>query len=155
MFYCVLLYRTNRKKTTFFVCFKEVFILQRILKITFILFIIFSFCVSYIYATDIDLNLPANNTVVNENTQNDETNTVDDNSADTSEQDSLPGDEVSSDSDTLPTSNILETQAMQPSAVTTVQSSGLGVTGIINILLITVGIVIILLAIAIIIRLKN
>ena len=155
MFYCVLLYRTNRKKTTFFVRFKEVFILQRILKIIFILFIIFSFCVSYIYATDIDLNLPANNTVADENTQNDETNTVDDNSVDTSEQDSLPGDDVSSGSDTLPTSNILETQTMQPSAVTTVQNSGLGVTGIINILLITVGIVIILLAIAIIIRLKN
>ena len=53
----------------------------------------------------------------------------------------------------IPTTNS-DFDTLQPTDVNTVEESGLGVTNIINILVITVGVILILLAIATIIRLK-
>ena len=121
---------------------------KKVLKVLFIFLILFSFCMSYIYATDIDFNL-----------QNDETNIVEDdnnnvngiqNEADENtvfdENTEIPGDIFDTDS---------TTEALHPSSISTSSESGLSIGNIINILLITVGVIIILLAIAIIIRLKN
>ena len=116
--------------------------LQNFLKIVLVFLLLFSFCISYVYATDIDWNLQGENS--GQNTLQDEnvTGEVQENLSD------IP-DENPSNVDTTPIENLA------PSSVSTVSDSTLGITNIINILLITVGVVIILLAIAIIIRLKK
>ena len=74
-----------------------------------------------------------------ENSVQDDSNTVDDGSVANTED---------------PFTNV-NAETLQPGGITTSAESGLGVTNIINILLITVGVILILLAIAIIIRLKG
>ncbi len=96
---------------------------KKIFKISFILILAFAFCGSYVYATNIDLNLPG---ITSEN--------VVDNSITTP---STPA------------------ETLQPSGVSTSAETELGITNIINILLITVGVILILLAIAILIRLRG
>ena len=127
---------------------------QKVLKILFILFILLSICINYIYATDIDMDLPNNNSNVfdssentNQNIENTITDTNSENTANTLENiaDSIADDDVS-----LPSA-----ETLSPSVISTSQESGLSTTNIINILLITVGVIIILLAIAIIIRLNS
>ena len=120
---------------------------KKVLKILFIFLILFSFCMSYIYATDIDFNLQNNDSSTVQDTNNiDGIGNETDGDAILDENTEIPGDTV--DTDTT-------TEALNPSSVSTAPESGLSVTNIINILLITVGVIIILLAIAIIIRLKN
>ena len=120
---------------------------KKVLKILFIVLILFSFCISHIYATDIDFNLQNNEA----NTSEDPNNTE------------IPGNEVDENSIIDGNAEIPEEpidssttgETLNPAGISTAPESGLSVTNIINILLITVGVIIILLAIAIIIRLKN
>lgn len=133
---------------------------KKITKILFILLLFLAFSITYVHASDININLPgANNNEVSTNTQNNNTdeniesvingvNNVDQNVVDnTNEPDENEDDITDAMSPT-------DTQTLQPSTVTSTPESGLSVTNIINILLITVGVILILLAIAIIIRLK-
>ena len=141
--------------------------LQKFLKIVFILFIISSFCITYVYATDINLNLPGTDTNSTDNINSDTNQEIPDT---TNEQlESPTGNENIEDSPTTNNEEVLDdetvddpsimdstqTETLQPSDVSTAPETGLGITNIINILLITVGVIIILLAIAIMIRLKN
>ena len=114
---------------------------KKVLKILFIFLILFSFCMSYIYATDIDFDLQNNEFSTVQDTHN-----VDGAGNETVENTEIPGDTVDTDS---------TAESLNPSSISTAPESGLSVSNIINILLITVGVIIILLAIAIIIRLKN
>ena len=116
---------------------------QKILKIVFILFILVSLCMPYIYATDIEMDLPDANVLDDTNNINSEIN------------ENALLDENTSDQEDLPTDSDPLAETLNPTTVSTESEGGLSVTNIINILLITVGVVIILLAIAIIIRLKS
>lgn len=129
---------------------------RKIFKISFILILAFAFCVSYVYATNIDLNLPGitsenneqmtNNveTVNNEQTANNVENSI--------KNTSNAVDNVVDNSITTPST---PAETLQPSGVSTSAETELGITNIINILLITVGVILILLAIAILIRLRG
>lgn len=129
---------------------------KKIFKISFILILAFVFCGSYVYATNIDLNLPGitsenneqmtNNveTVNNEQTANNVENSI--------ENISNTVDNVVDNSITTPST---PAETLQPSGVSTSAETELGITNIINILLITVGVILILLAIAILIRLRG
>ena len=110
------------------------------IKIFSIILIIFSILINFygVFATDIDMNLPSAQTnEVEENTE-DIANTDYPISDDTTQADSVLG----------------ESDFISPSSVGTLTEEGLSTSNILSILLITVGIVLILLAIAIIIRLK-
>lgn len=143
---------------------------QKILKVIFILAILFSFCIGYVSATGIDLNLPGTNPDPNQSTSNDMLNnsgnqgnitnnpngSQDDmlNNPNTSQND-LVNDQTINDPFANSTANTyVPTENLSATNVSS-QETGLGMTNIINILLITVGVIIILLAIAIMIRLKS
>lgn len=143
---------------------------QKIAKIIFILLIILSLSISFVSATDINLNLPGtsdgNTTTDNEQdpVENVVNNEVNNNQASTNQTNPPETDQntMTEDNNTLDDAGGLtdpfettDTETLQPGSVTTSPESGLGITNIINILLITVGVIIILLAIAIIIRLKK
>ena len=142
---------------------------KKLIRIILISFVILSIYITFSFATDININLPgtdtnqtnensANNAEANneqvENTVNNE-NVENTNNLVTNEQEnidnSVNGDNTITDGTSQNTPTDVET--LQPSVVTS-NESGLSVTNIINILLITVGVIIILLAIAIMIRLK-
>lgn len=127
---------------------------KKLLKIFLILTIILSFCITYVSASDINLNLPeADTNQINDNTQIN--NEVDNQNIDNS--DNISQNNVDNANDTYTDASITptdSTQTLQPSSIASSSNGGLSVTNIINILLITVGIILILLAIAIIIRLK-
>lgn len=131
---------------------------QKVFKIIFILLLIFSFCISYVYATNIDLDLPGttNNPVEqgsnseNQNSVDNTTNIADDSNTNVPSEDDANSDAVY-DSPSTPS----DSETLNPSAFSSAPQDGLSVSNIINILLITVGVVIILLAIAILIRLKS
>ena len=90
-----------------------------------------------IYASDIDMNLAANTANPTENAVTDNSNTTSQNVDDPQQTpDGTTNDEVAA------------------SSVGTISEEGLGLSNVLSILLITVGVVLILLAIAIIIRLK-
>lgn len=117
---------------------------KKIFKVIFILIIMFSFCTTCVLSSsDIDFNVQD----PNNNSQTGESNMQDD-----------PTDNSQATENLMDTPNAgtssTEPETVQPSGISTSSESGLGVSGIINILLITVGVVLILLAIAIIIRLK-
>lgn len=127
---------------------------QKVLKILFIFIILFIFCMCYVHASDIDLDIPANIPEIIDNSdissennianQNLETTNNSENSGSTVDTNPITGDDITASSETL-----------SPGVISTTPESGLSVTNIINILLITVGVIIILLAIAIIIRLNS
>ncbi len=96
-----------------------------------------------VYATDINMNLTSNEAVPNEVTAGD-VNTVDLES-------SLTDNTVAPDLDASLTS---QEETISASSVGTLSEQGLSLSNILSILLITVGVILILLAIAIIIRLK-
>lgn len=124
--------------------------IKKSLKIFLILLVLFGICTICSSAANINLDLPGiDNTQLTNNTTD---NSIIDNSQ-------IEG-------DTTNTNNILDytepttqdtplddMQTLQPTAGSS-SNSGLSVTNIINILLITVGVILILLAIAIMIRLK-
>ena len=113
--------------------------MSKLIKIFSIILIIFSILISFygvVHATDINMNL-TENVIENENIdETDENAIVDDNLVD----------------DTQVTEYM--STVIPASAVTATVEEGLGLTNILSILLITVGVILILLAIAIIIRLK-
>lgn len=118
--------------------------MSKSIKVLSIVLIMFSFIVSFygVYATDINMNLPTvdqpSNITSLDNNQNIEQ----------SVEDIVPSTE---DVNVNTSSNTAE---IQPSNVSSIVEEGLGLTSILSILLITVGVILILLAIAIIIRLK-
>lgn len=104
-----------------------------------IILIIFSILISFyevVYASAIDMNLVANETS-NESTNDENAITYDNPTDDTGLQSSTTPDEIT-----------------PPSSVSATVEEGLGFANILSILLITVGVILILLSIAIIIRLK-
>lgn len=114
---------------------------KKLLKILFTLLLILSFCITYVSASDINMNLPGTDNNQTENSQNvDNPEENNQNDVDNSQQVDEPS----------PT----DVETLQPSTVNSSPDSGLSAASIINILLITVGVILILLAIAIIIRLK-
>lgn len=104
-----------------------------------IILIIFSMFISFysVYASSIDMNLVSNETS--------DQNTIDNETTDNTNIDDNIGSQVPSESGD---------EIVPPSSVGATAEDGLGLTNILNILLITVGVILILLSIAIIIRLK-
>lgn len=107
-----------------------------------ILLILFSLILSFysvIYASNINMNLASGNSISGNIFQN--------------ANDTLTKENIANDL----TANLIEESPIQtsaPSSVTATAEEGLGLSNVLSIILITVGIVLILLAIAIIIRLK-
>lgn len=107
-----------------------------------ILLISFSLILSFysvIYASNINMNLASGNSISGNIVQN--------------------GNDTLAAENTLdePATNLIEESPIQtssPSSVTATTEEGLGLSNVLSIILITVGVVLILLAIAIIIRLK-
>lgn len=129
---------------------------RKIFKISFILILTFAFCVSYVYATNIDLNLPGITSENNEQTQNN-VETADNEPISNNVEDPTENNEFNTVDNAVDNSipdTSTPTETLQPSGVSTSAETELGITNIINILLITVGVILILLAIAILIRLR-
>ena len=104
-----------------------------------ILLIAFSLILSFysvIYASNINMNLASENSV-SENV----TNTVNNSLVDENITDDL-------------VDNVSQAEVTTPSSVTATTEEGLGLSNVLSIILITVGVVLILLAVAIIIRLN-
>lgn len=104
-----------------------------------ILLIAFSLILSFysvIYASNINMNLASENSV-SENV----TNTVNNSLVDENITDDL-------------VENVSQAEVTTPSSVTATTEEGIGLSNVLSIILITVGVVLILLAVAIIIRLK-
>ena len=130
---------------------------KKLIKILVVLTILLGFSISYVFATDINLNLPGT-----------DKNQIEDNVADTDDNQNIEnptGDEQNVQDNITDQNNIDNENSivdedesssipeqLQPSEISSSSESGLSVTNIINILLITVGVILILLAI--VIRLK-
>ena len=125
---------------------------KKIFKISFILILAFAFCGSYVYATNIDLNLPGITSENNEQMTNNVETVNNEQTANSIENTSNTVNNVVDNSITTPST---PAETLQPSGVSTSAETELGITNIINILLITVGVILILLAIAILIRLRG
>ena len=120
--------------------------MSKIFKITLILFVILSSIYSFSLATDIDMNITADDNDTTENlTTNTITNTVNNNR--------IENEEAEDSSNVTNTDNGFTTITSVDKSST--QDDGLGLSNILNILLIVVGVVLILLAIAILIRLHS
>lgn len=118
---------------------------------TILAIIIFLFVLLFgtnIYAVDIDMNLTNIDTLSNNDVSNSNTNT------NTSANTSSNKTNTSTNSTTNTSSNTTNTSATV-SSVSSLPESELGLTNILNILLITVGFILILLAIAILIKLRK
>ena len=113
--------------------------MSKILRVFFSLLIVFSLIISCysVYATDIDMNLTPDTSA---SEQNADTNIINDTN------------QIDNTGMQTPTDNNAAT--LNPSSVGSVQEEGLGISSILSIFLITIGVILILLAIAIIIRLK-
>ena len=120
--------------------------MSKISKIICVLIIIFLIANVTSLATSIDMNLTRE-----ENVQNtDEMNDINTNSADINNQTDSDG---AQDTITSAQDNIGGTAA--PSSVSSIAQENMSFSNILNILIITVGVILILLAIAILIRLKG
>ena len=138
---------------------------KKSLKIFLNLLVIFSLCTICSSAANINLNLPgtdntqSNNSINSEEPINNQTasNQVTDNNttnANITDNNAINSNNIVDNNDTtIPDNPLDDMQTLQP-ATNESSNSGLSVTNIINILLITVGVILILLAIAIMIRLK-
>lgn len=108
--------------------------MSKFLKIPIILFVFLLFICSFSYATDINMNLAAPET--DSEDLNVTTNEVDNQNLISTPNDPLSG-------------------SMSPTDVSSITEENMSFSNILNILIITVGVIIILLAIAILIRLKG
>ena len=122
--------------------------MSKTLKITLVLFIILCSICSFSLATDIDMNISADNSdnvisVTNNTALNTTTNTINKNN--TVKTNSISGQEADTLSQSTTVSSVNQSST----------DDGLGLSNILNILLIVVGVVLILLAIAILIRLHS
>lgn len=127
--------------------------LKKLLKTVLMLAIILLFGISYVFATDINLNLPSIDANAETNQNSDTTNTesnqnmIDNQTA--VNENVVDNTTINSTYDTL-----RDYETLQPASVNSTVQTGLTTSDIINILLITVGVILILLAIAIMIRLR-
>lgn len=115
------------------------------IKLFSIILIIFSIIFSFygVYATDIDMNIPGN---ADTNPNPEDANAIVDDT------EVPPADTTTPE--IPPTQDQSGVSIITPSSVDSIEEETLSFTNILNILLITVGVILILLAIAIIIRLK-
>lgn len=123
-----------------------------VLRVSLILLMVFVFCVSLVHASsDINFDLPGvdNSTPNTETSDNNENSNSNNNQIDN-------GTVVDDNTDTdIDVSSPSETEVLQSAGVSSAPETGLSTTNIINILLIAVGVILILLAIAILIRLNG
>ena len=122
--------------------------MSKTLKITLVLFIILCSICSFSLATDIDMNISADNSdsvtsMSNNAASNTTTNTINKNN--TIKTNSVSSQEVDTLSEQTTVSSVKQSST----------DDGLGLSNILNILLIVVGVVLILLAIAILIRIHG
>lgn len=115
--------------------------MSKTLKIALVLFIILVSICSFSLATDIDMNITADD---NNTTENITTNTVNNNTIE-DEEDEINNAITDTDNEYTTISSVKETST----------DEGLSLSNVLNILLIVVGVVLILLAIAILIRLYS
>lgn len=127
--------------------------MSKVFKIFLVLILSFIFCLNFVYASNVTMDLPNNNSEsVDENVTNNE-NTTNTDSNSSLENEYLNG-APEEDNTALPEDPLEDAYSHEQAVGISTNSSGLSVSSIINILLIAVGIIIIFLAIAIIIRLK-
>lgn len=127
--------------------------MSKVFKILLVLILSFIFCISFVHASDVTMDLPSDDTSMGETS-----NEADNENLDNTIEDNSLADEYlegSTDENTaLPEDPLANAYSHEQAVGISNNSSGLSISSIINILLIAVGIIIIFLAIAIIIRLK-
>ena len=130
--------------------------MSKVFKIFLVLTLSFIFCVSFVYASDVTMDLPSNDTEASDEevTDSETTNGETANTTDNSLADEYLEGAPEEDNTTLPEDPLADAYSHEQAVGISTNSSGLSASSIINILLIAVGIIIIFLAIAIIIRLK-
>lgn len=130
--------------------------MSKVFKIFLVLTLSFIFCVSFVYASDVTMDLPSNDTEASDEevTDSETTNGETANTTDNSLADEYLNGAPEEDNTTLPEDPLADAYSHEQAVGISTNSSGLSASSIINILLIAVGIIIIFLAIAIIIRLK-
>ena len=125
--------------------------MSKVFKIFLVLTLSFIFCVSFVYASDVTMDLPDSDSTSNSSEENStDSNVTDDNSLADEYLNGAPEEENTA----LPEDPLADAYSHEQAVGISTNSSGLSASSIINILLIAVGIIIIFLAIAIIIRLK-
>lgn len=125
--------------------------MSKVFKIFLVLMLSFVFCMSFVYASDVTMDLPDSDSTSNSSEENStDSNVTDDNSLADEYLNGAPEEENTA----LPEDPLADAYSHEQAVGISTNSSGLSVSSIINILLIAVGIIIIFLAIAIIIRLK-
>lgn len=128
---------------------------KKSLKIFLILLVLFSVCTIYSSASNINLDLPGIDNTQTNNETVDNNQMVDNNQVtDNTQNNTIDTNNIQDNTEpTTPDNPLDDMQTLEPTTNDS-SNSGLSVTNIINILLITVGVILILLAIAIMIRLK-
>lgn len=125
--------------------------MSKVFKIFLVLTLSFIFCVSFVYASDVTMDLPDSDSTSNSSEENStDSNVTDDNSLADEYLNGAPEEENTA----LPEDPLADAYSHEQAVGISTNSSGLSASSIINILLIAVGIIIIFFAIAIIIRLK-
>lgn len=125
--------------------------MSKVFKIFLVLMLSFVFCMSFVYASDVTMDLPDSDSTSNSSEENStDSNVTDDNSLADEYLNGAPEEENTA----LPEDPLADAYSHEQAVGISTNSSGLSASSIINILLIAVGIIIIFLAIAIIIRLK-
>lgn len=131
--------------------------MSKVFKIFLVLILSFIFCISFVYASDVTMDLPNNDTSTGTSNEDVSNNDVTNEDLTNTETDGSLADEYldgAMDNTALPEDPLSDAYSHEQAVGISTNSSGLSVSSIINILLIAVGIIIIFLAIAIIIRLK-
>ncbi len=133
--------------------------MSKVFKIFLVLTLSFIFCVSFVYASDVTMDLPDSDSTSNSSEENStDSNVTDENSVDETDDNSLADEYLNGapeeENTALPEDPLADAYSHEQAVGISTNSSGLSASSIINILLIAVGIIIIFLAIAIIIRLK-
>ena len=131
--------------------------MSKVFKIFLLLILSFIFCISFVYASDVTMDLPNNDTSTGTSNEDVSNNDVTNEDLTNTETDGSLADEYldgAMDNTALPEDPLSDAYSHEQAVGISTNSSGLSVSSIINILLIAVGIIIIFLAIAIIIRLK-
>ena len=125
--------------------------MSKVFKIFLVLMLSFVFCMSFVYASDVTMDLPDSDSTSNSSEENStDSNVTDDNSLADEYLNGAPEEENTA----LPEDPLADAYSHEQAVGISTNSSGLSASSIINILLIAVGIIIIFLAIDIIIRLK-
>lgn len=131
--------------------------MSKVFKIFLVLILSLFFCLNFAYASNVTVDSPNNTSesvgenVLNNESSNENTNNSESNS---SLEDEYLNGAPEEDNTALPEDPLGDAYSHEQAVGISTNSSGLSVSSIINILLIAVGIIIIFLAIAIIIRLK-